>query len=225
MNINSKVILIIILLFIVTISFAEEISVPQTMLKSAIFPGWGQLSLGNKTGYAFIASETILWAARIYYIEEQKLQKQKSFNFAVKYAHIDPHQHYDDLYFEHLRSFNSSGYSPGGYNAYIVERAQHLYPNDIDKQNEYISQNAYDEDYYWNWDDRDRRREYGVIRKYVVHYSDYAKAFMGTIIVNRLANVIHAALSSSKMRAEQNLNFSVNFDLDMNPTIQCIYRF
>lgn len=195
------------------------------MLKSAIFPGWGQLSLGNKTGYAFIASEALFWAARIYYIEEQKLQKQKSFNFAVKYAHINPHQSYDDLYFDHLRNFSSSGYSPGGYNAYIVERAQQLYPNDIDKQNEYISQNVYGDDYYWNWDDRDRRREYGVIRKYVVHYSDYAKAFMGTIIVNRLANMIHAALTSSKMRSAQNLDFSFNFDLDMNPAIQCTYRF
>ena len=190
------------------------------MLKSAIFPGWGELSVGHKSGYTLIAAEIILWSAKYYYLEESDFKETASFKYAIKYAHIDPSKDYDESYFGHLKKYTSSGYEAGGYNAHILAEAEKI--EDPVAREEYIQNNIYSDEYYWNWDNKDKKKQYGVLRKRILQYSDYVQVFTGVIIANHIFSAIHSMRISSKLKR---LESKVGFDKDLNPGLFCRYQF
>ena len=222
MNINSKrciFLLILVLTFFCTLS-AKNVSPATNMLKSAIFPGWGELSVGHKSGYTLMAAEIILWSAKYYYLEESDFKETASFKYAIKYAHINPSKDYDESYFGHLKKYTSSGYEAGGYNAHILAEAEKI--EDPVAREEYIQNNIYSDEYYWNWDNKDKKKQYGVLRKRILQYSDYVQVFTGVIIANHIFSAIHSMRISSKLKR---LEFKVGFDKDLNPGLFCRYQF
>ena len=200
---------------------SKEINPRISFLKSAILPGWGELSLGNKSGYVLLTTELIFWSSRFYYLEEADLKEKASYIYALKYAHINP-GNYSDEYFFHLSRYESSGYETGGYNAYIVELAKSKFPDDPEAQTEYINANIYSDEYFWQWDNNDTKHEYSILRKRITQYTDYAKAFMGAIIANHIISAINSARISSKLKR---LNANVQFDSNLNPILSIRYNF
>jgi hypothetical protein len=198
-------------------SWAQSPSPHLAFVKSAVLPGWGELSMGSKTGYIFMGMEALAWFSKLYCEEEEDLKRLKSFNYAVKYAHIDPDLDYEDDYYYHLSKFNNSGFEPGGYNAYIVEQSEYQ-----SNPQQYLEDNLYPEEYYWSWDSDDNRVKYGKTRKKASDFSDYAKAITGTIVVNHLISGINAFRIARKMRK---VDVTFSFDLDLNPRIECRYTF
>ncbi len=219
---NRKFILILLILFISSLMIAEEINTKKYMLRSALVPGWGELTAGNKTGLVFLASEVLLLSSRFYFLEEADLKEKASFNYAVKYAHIDPNIDITDEYYYHMSRYMSSGFDIGGYNAYIVEIAKTRFPDDPQAQTQYIEDNSYSDDDYWGWDDEDRKKDYSTLRKKITHYGDYTKVITGAVIANHIISALNAFRVSSRLK---NLNAQIQFDNNMNPIFTLQYNF
>jgi hypothetical protein len=219
---NRKIILILILISLASLMIAKNVNIKTHMLRSAIVPGWGELAAGNKSGFIFLASEILLLSSRFYFIEEADLKAKASYNYAVKYAHIDPDLDIIDEHYYHMSRYESSGFDSGGYNAYIVEIAKARFPDDSEAQTQYIEENVYSDDDYWDWDNENKQREYSTLRKNITHYTDYAKAITGAIIANHIISALNAFRASSRLK---NLNAQVEFDSSMNPVFTLQYKF
>ena len=221
MNTNSKILLIVIFLFIVFSLNAEKID-KKILLKSAILPGLGEISMGSKTGYVFITTELISWCSYFYFKEEADLKEKASHNYAIQYAHISAQNSYPEDYFYHLSRYDDSGFATGGYNAYIVELARSRYPDDTDAQTQFINENTYSDELAWNWDNDDRQHDYSILRKRITEYTDYAQAITGAFIANRLLSMLNSIRVNSKLK---NLKAEVGFNNDLDPMFMIKYRF
>ena len=221
MNTNSKILLIVIFLVIVFSLNAEKID-KKVLLKSVLVPGWGEISMGSKTGYIFITSELISWCSYFYYKEEANLKEKASYNFAIQYAHISVFNDYPADYFYHLSRYDDSGFATGGYNAHIVELAKSKYPDDLEAQTQFINDNKYSDEFAWNWDNDERQYDYSILRKRITEYSDYAQAITGAFIANRLLSMLNLIRVNSKLK---NVHAEVGFNNDLNPMLMLKYSF
>lgn len=219
---KRKVIFIILLLSISAVVIAQDINIRKHMLRSALIPGWGEISAGNKSGYAFLASEVILLSSRFYFVIEADLKAKASYNFAVKYAHIDPELDLSDDQYYHMTRYTSSDFNTGGYNANIVEIAKSLYPDDLQAQTQYIEENSYSDDEYWDWDDEFKQKEYSILRKRITQYGDYVKAITGVIIANHIFSAINAFRVGSRLK---NVNAQVELNSNLGPMLILQYKF
>ena len=219
---NCKLILILLILFISSLMIAEEINTRTYMLRSALVPGWGELAAGDKTGLVFLASEVLLLSSRFYFLEEADLKAKASYNYAIKYAHIDPDLDISDDHYYHMSRYMNSGFNTGGYNAYIVEIAKARYPDDPEAQTQYIEENSYSDDEYWGWDGEDKKNDYSILRKRITQYGDYAKAITGAVIANHIISALNAFRVSSRLK---NINAQVQLDSNMNPIFTLQYKF
>ena len=224
MNINFiKKLLIILLVISLSSAWAKKINPQLSMLKSAVLPGWGELSNNNKAGYAFIASELIFWSSKFYFIQEGKIKETESINFAIKYAGIESISSYSDKFYEDLKRYSSYGYESGGYNAFIVDQAENIYPDDYNAQQEYIQDHIYSDDFFWDWESKDKRKEYGILRKRITQYADYSKTMTGAIIANHIVSALHSLISTAKKKRRYELGFYL--DNKMNPNLVYKYKF
>lgn len=201
---------------------AKEVNTKSLMLRSFLIPGWGELTSKNNTGFIFLTTELLFLSSHFYFKEEASLKAKASFNYAVKYAHIDPYLELTDEYYYHLSKYGSSGFDTGGYNAYIVEIAKARYPDDLEAQTEYIEQNAYADDHYWHWDDQEHKRQYSILRKRITNYNDYAKAITGAIIANHFISALNAFRLGSRLK---NLKTQVQFNENLDPVFLIQYKF
>jgi len=234
MNISFRLLLII--LFFILLSgralYSEEAAQEQmkrpqaALIKSAIVPGWGELSVGNKSGYVFLLSELLFWSGRFYFLEESRVLKKEAYLFALKHSGISPDK-YDQAVIELISKYNSSGFQPGGYNESILRQAKTLYPDDLDKQDQYLKDNMiFEESLFWEWESKDHKRRYNIIRKNSNHNTDYAKAVMGAIVANHLLSALNAARVTSLNNKKNGLEFSIDLEKErLQPILTATYRF
>jgi hypothetical protein len=159
------------------------------LLKSAILPGWGQLSIDRSYGYGMLTSEALFWSTYFYNNNEQKLKDRQSYEYALKFGHINPGG-YDSQYYRDLAKYDTSGFSAGGYNAMIRTTAQNLYPDDLSAQQQYIDTNAVPDEMSWQWDDFTYRRKYASMRNQILELKDQAQIITGLLIANHLISTI-----------------------------------
>jgi hypothetical protein len=202
--------------------FSQQINSRKQFLKSALVPGWGELSMQKKSGYAFLAAELMMWSAVFYFDQETDLKEKAYKNYAIKFAHIDPQGDFDEDYYYRLSKYISYGYNSGGYNAHIVEEAMSKFPDDPVAQSEYIQEYSYSEDYYWEWDDKDHRHDFAIMRKRVTEYKSYIKGITGGILANHLISAINSLLTANKINK---LELGMEFNKDLNPTLTLSYKF
>ncbi|MCK4956539.1 MAG: hypothetical protein KAS49_02805 [Candidatus Cloacimonetes bacterium] len=194
----------------------------SSFFKSAIVPGWGELSANNYSGFVFITAETILWLSKYYVNNERTLSERKAHNYAVQFAHIDPSLDFDEDFYDHMKAFASSGYETGGYNSFIAEQAIARFPNKKEAQTLYIAANSYSEEYSWNWDSYDDRAYYSGRRTDILDFSDVSKAITGVIILNHLISGINSLRGSAKRKR---LETRVSLDSEFNPLLFVSYKF
>ncbi len=214
---SKKSILIIIIILFGTMLSAENGR--KNMLKSLIIPGWGQLSSGSSTGYVFIASETMLWLSKYYYIHLSDVTTNKSLRMAVKNAGIKSSDN-DENYLNDVGNFISSGFNSGGYNESVMKTAKSKFTDPQEQQN-YIQSHIYNEDKQWAWNSKNSKRQFKLMRKDAAYYLDYSKTIGGIIIVNHLISAIQTAIISRKS------NFHAQVELGKNniPKFTCTYNF
>lgn len=220
-NFKYKVLFIFIVIFIFTPILAQSEASKINIVKSLIVPGWGELSLGNKSGYIFIASEAFLWLSNLYYHSESDLKLEESYQYALKYAHINPGNYGTD-YYRDLSKYMSYGFETGGHNQEIVSEAQDLFPDNPAAQQDYIQDNIYTEEYYWNWDNKNHRGKYREIRNKSLDYSEIAKSLGGAILANHLLSGLNAFRIIKK---RNKLDLSMSLNNKMKPNFNIFYYF
>jgi len=216
------VILGLMILLLASSLFSQQINPRKHFLRSALIPGWGELSMNKDSGYAFLAAELMMWSVIFYFDEEANLKDKASVNYAIQYAHIDPTGDYDDDFYYRLSRYIAHGYDTGGYNAHIVEEAMAEFPDDPAAQSEYIIANSYSEDFYWEWDSKAKKHDYAIMRKRITEYKSYIKGITGGILANHLISAINSLLLANKINR---LELGMEFNKEMNPTVTVSYKF
>lgn len=220
MNIIFKKTLLFLTISLIFINLSAEAKI-VTALKSAIIPGWGELSKGNNTGYFFLASEIALWSGKYYLLNESDLKLKQAKQFAINKANLSHHSYPEEILFL-MEKFDRSGFETGGYNESIVRNAMEMFPGNPQEQTNYIMENRLPADYQWDWESRSNRRTYQIMRKDSAHFDDYAKAVSGVIIVNHIASFFNALRVANK---ETNFHISSSFDRNLTPYLNCNFRF
>ncbi|PID27786.1 MAG: hypothetical protein CSB55_07665 [Candidatus Cloacimonadota bacterium] len=221
MSINSKKIIIGLIFFFLFVSVFGENNARRRVMQSLIFPGWGQLANDNNTGYAFILSEILLVSSYYYCSEEADIMSDKAYHCAIANAHIKP-GNYDEKFFKDIAQYDHYGMTSGGYNESVVLKADsnpHLSP---EEKEAYINEHIYSDEFAWNWNSEEDRREYKIYRKDSGLYEDNVKVITGVILANHLISGIHALLTS---RQNSDIDVSFNLDRKLNPRLTASYRF
>jgi hypothetical protein len=107
---------------------------------------------------------------------------------------------------------------------YIKEEAESLYPDNVELQNEYIRDNIYDENHFWEWENDDVQHDYSIMRKRILQYKDYSQALTGAIIANHLVSALTSLISSNKKKKRRS-EFGIFPDFNRNINIVYSYKF
>ncbi len=198
----------------------------KSFLKSIIIPGWGEVSNGDKTGYIHFAAEILLFSTKYYYQNQADVYNTNAEDCALKYSGIESmnitNQHKVDL-----GKYDSSGYGPNGYNAYILQSMHYDYPDLTEQEQiDFLAEHTYSDELGWDWDSGAHRAKYRVYRKKNMDFKDKAKVMTSAIIMNHLASGIHSMFSSArKANKNKQVKFGVSTNKDDNLLLTAIVRF
>ncbi len=200
---------------------AQNSSRAITILKSAIVPGWGQLSIQKQRGYVFLTNEILLISGLYYFNTESDVKLNKAYDIALCSAHINPGS-YSDAYLITIGKYTTNGFDVNGYNTNVHEQALALFPGDEPSQATYFDQNMIPDARGWNWDSNDKRQDYRKVRKESLDLKDTAKVITGMIIANHLINLIDVARTTAHKS-----NIQVGFTVmpDMTPQLQFALKY
>lgn len=193
---TSKYLIPLILLLAFGAGLAAE-STGWQLGQSLILPGLAQVRNGRNYGYGMLAAEGAIISSLIYLKQESNLKKQEYYEYALRFAHIEPGE-YQDSYLRDISKYNSSGYEAGGYNAAVREEAIRLFPHDPAQQQIYLEKNIYLDNLAWNWDSVENRGSYVQIRTQAQNLRDYGSMALGVLIVNHLISGIDVLRYNAK---------------------------
>lgn len=214
----KKALLIFLALTIASLATAQNRGVG--FLKALAVPGLQQVSSGKNYGYAMLASELAIIGGVLYLNNESDVLWQDSYEYAIKFAHLNPGD-YDNKFFNNLSRYESSGFDADGYNAMIRQTAITMYPYDALAQQQYIDQNSYKEDMYWYWDSPQHRSQYNKLKNRSHDFEDYASVAVGVLILNHLVSGVDYLLFSSRDKSKAEVYFGVK---DKEPMLFMNYR-
>ncbi len=158
-------------------------------LRSFAVPGLSQVIDSRDYGYAMMASEAVIIGSMYFMTNESKVLQRDSYEYAIKFAHLNPGSYNSDFY-NNLAKYESSGYNAGGYNAWVRKTAMEQFPYDPVLQQEYIDTYSYGDDQFWAWDASYHRSEYNKLRNRSQDFKDYALVATGVLILNHLVSGI-----------------------------------
>jgi hypothetical protein len=162
------------------------------ILASAILPGWGEMIIGKTNqAKAFFIVEGSLWVsyAGFNYFGNKTLSSSRA--FAVDHSGANPTRT-DAEYYDVLEDYQSSD----EYNLEIERNASLYYPDDLDRQRDYIAENGYFGADAWSWDTSTNRTDYWQNRRRARENLQRASFMSGFALINRLVSVINVAVLS-----------------------------
>lgn len=166
------------------------------ILASAIMPGWGETILGKKNeARAFFIIEGSLWASYLGFNYFGHKIEYSTRSFAVKHAEANPTRR-DEEYFDNLEIY----YSSDDYNLEIERDASYYYPNDPERQQEYIKENSYFDDDEWQWDTLSSQIYYWQRRRAGREDLRRASFMTGFMLINRIVSIINVVVFSEQTK-------------------------
>jgi len=189
LNTQLKVSTVLLLLLIIILPQSAKAFDINPAIKSAIIPGWGQISIDRNYGFAMMSGEVLLWSSYFYSVREQKLQDRQSYEYALKYAHVNPGDYSKD-YMSNLGKYNSSGFEAGGYNDWVRKMALYYYTGNPEAIQQYIDEHSIKEDEAWAWDSSANRVKYKSMRYNIHELKNTAQVISGLVIANHLLSTI-----------------------------------
>jgi hypothetical protein len=166
---------------------ADKIAV----LRSVVFPGWGQMSMGHSTrGAVFMGIEASIWVGTGFSYLQGAFNRDDYRNLAMEQAGIDV-SFRDRSFQDDVGNFTSSSQ----YNDYIRSLARHNYPDDLKAQQEYFNTHCRYGSNGWNWsgaeDARGKYHDALRVSREWFRRTVYVAAFA---LVNRAVSAIDASL-------------------------------
>ena len=183
--------------------FCKELSLPGSLLRSALVPGWGELRLGEeKRAKVLLISELAIWTSFF-------MGKNFSDSFIDEY--------------EAMAVLNAGADIRGKEYSYILNLSNYdtmdLYNHDMDLQRNWdkkYSSSSYD----WNWDSQSNRFKFNDLRKKSITYQQISEFAIAGMIINRLLSVIDVIYLNSRnkrmkmfsyVRPDYNEGMKINF--------------
>ncbi len=223
MSIISKKSIIFGLVFALTLPLLAN-NYSFSPLKSAILPGWGQISNNHNAGYAHLGLEVAFVASLIYFSNEAEIKKDQSVNYAIKFAHINPANH-PDTYYKSLGRYDSSYYEAGGYNQNVFNDAIAIYPGDPQAQQAYIDENAIPDELNWRWDSKNNRYKFNDLRQDYYFNQDYAKIATGVIVANHFFSFIDMLIRYKNRDLADSYSLYSTINHDLTPMVNFQIRY
>ena len=193
-------------------------------LKSAILPGWGQISNDHKAGFSHIGVEVEFGSSLVSFSNEATIKQDQSVSYAIKYAHINPINH-PESYYKTIGRYSSSYYEAGGYNQEVLNDAIANNPGDPIAQQNYINENAIPDDLNWRWDSKSNRFKYNELRQDYFFNQDYAKIATGVLVANHVFSFVDMLIRYKNRDIADKYTMYSTFDNNMTPMLNLLIKF
>lgn len=191
---------IIITLMIITISIYTFAAVNEPLKNagfSLLFPGTGLHNTGSsKVGYVFNAVEItgIIVSGFMYFSSDY--YKNNALDFGSMTFNKDISD-YDENILMKMELYENSDY----YNSLLSSKARDIYPEDTEKQEEYISTNTIPDSLAWEWNN-DEIESFYFMRKQSRVLKQYFIYSISAITVNHLTSAIFTFFNVNKKMQE-----------------------
>jgi hypothetical protein len=174
------------------------------MLFSLVLPGTGELYLGAKGRAAgFLVAEGLIWTS-YFVFEGQGAHREDLYKeFAHVHAGVAPRE--DDDYYRIIGNFIGSD-GPFSANEQVRREARAIFPNDREKQEEYVQENSYQGGDTWQWDSSETFDRYREMRSSSQDSYENANLSLGLLVANRILSVIDVGLISAGQHREYKKN-------------------
>lgn len=162
----------------------------RTLLRSMVFPGWGQAAMGHRTsGAIFALAETGVWASFAAFRIQQQMRRETYEHTAKLYAGISL-----DGRDEEFRRLVGAYLSSDDYNRLVVYRdAANLYYDDPAAYRQYIAEHELKGADTWSWSSEGAILDYRGQRKDTQRAALRANTALAAAVINRLLCTLHAA--------------------------------
>ncbi len=176
----------IILFVLINVSvFANNSTIYKQSLKSLILPAYGEKDYNKTAFYSFLGTEIFISANTIF----DYYSKEKYFNDAIDYASLNINKNVS-LFPDRLLLKMEYYVSSDEYNAILPLKARDLYPDDIEKQKEYIEENTVPDSLSWDWGSEETMEEYYDMKKNSRMYEQIFLISASALVINHLSSFI-----------------------------------
>lgn len=203
----------------IPLEIPKKKSIPKAMMYSIMVPGWGDIYAGNKgTAKLLIGAEVTIWLAYFGFNYYGSIQKDNFMLYAHENAGSNLSKKEED-YYDAIEVYPNNS----EYNEYIREEARDLYPDDPDKQNEYVMEYGYFGNNAWEWNNLSNHNKYRKLRVSTRQTYQRAVFMTGFAILNRLCGAVTSARS---VRNHNNRVDEMKWTIQIQPNgVGIVYRF
>ena len=168
-------------------------------LRSAVLPGWGELSTGHTArAKAFMSAEAAIWIGYLAFTVQKDMRTDDYEEYAEIFAGVPEGAstgYYGDIA-DYIRSEGEDSY-----NEAVRADARSLFPDDLDAQRQYLEENGYFGAEAWDWDDPDRLEAYRDLRHDAGVSRRNAFYMTGLAVLNRAVSAIDSAWMARRHNA------------------------
>jgi len=169
------------------------------LLLSCVVPGWGEIYVGETTrGRWFMAAEAGIWAGYGAFKIQEGMREDDYRDYAQIFAGTAPGA--DSSYLSDMGGYIRSE-GDDSYNESIRREARSLFPDDLEAQAAYLTENGYSGDLSWDWGTTDRFYEYRDLRRIASEAERNAFYITGLAVLNRVLSAVDSAWMARRHNA------------------------
>ncbi len=169
------------------------------LLMSAILPGLGELHMGHTArARAFMSAEAAIWTGYLTFTIQEGMRTHDYEEYALIFADVPEGasgEYYQDVA-DYMRSEGENSF-----NEAVRADARSLFPDDLDAQRQYLTENGYFGSLAWEWGDRDRLDGYRDLRHDAAVSRRNAFYMTGLAVLNRAFSAIDSAWMARRHNA------------------------
>jgi len=175
--------------------------------KSFILPGYGLWELDRKlNSLPYIVFETVFVPAFVYLSYSSVKTGEDALNFA-SYSISTNVSNYPDKLLTKMEFYNSYK----DYNTKIISQARAYYPDDYEKQMEYINENIVSDSLGWEFPSDSIRMIYSDMRKRQREFKQFSYYTLFFVAMNHIAGAVNTFFVSKDLR---NIHLKTEGQLD-----------
>ena len=184
--------------------FSQEKQSKLPVLKSILLPGWGQVSLGDNSGWWFIGAEVTIWSGLLF----------------TNKMHSDGIDDYE-RFAQHSLELSGSNYSTEFYELISEYDTYAQYVEFQTRQGVDANLILSDEN-AWQWNSVKQRKLYRSLRSDVKNLKERRIFFFGGMLLNRVVSVVSTlkVLRNNKIELHSSSNFQ-----NKSHVIQFVFNF
>jgi len=180
----KRIILLSVLIAAAAVSSLDISPVAGATGKSLLLPGWGLYGMNEENGAkAFFSSEALLISATASLFVNSENNRVNALNKASYSLSKDVSSYPENVLLK-MESYLSSD----DYNASLPSKAREAYPDDPEKQLEYITSKSIPDSLSWSFKSEDDMRSYSFVRAEYRRLREFAAYSVTALALNHLVS-------------------------------------